>query len=87
MIGLSGFPLVVAAALKLRPKHFVIDGEAVVLDKDGVSDFDALASRKQDKRAQFYASDMLARDGEDLRPQGLALPQSQPRAAAPTSGR
>jgi hypothetical protein len=37
------------AALKLRKKHFVIDGEAFVLDEDGVSDFDALASRKHDK--------------------------------------
>jgi bifunctional non-homologous end joining protein LigD len=46
------FPLIVADALKLRQKHFVIDGEMVVLDRDGVSDFDALASRKHDKRAQ-----------------------------------
>jgi hypothetical protein len=36
------FPLIVAAALKLRQKHFVIDGETVVLDREGVSDFDAL---------------------------------------------
>jgi bifunctional non-homologous end joining protein LigD len=67
------FPLITAAALKLRPKHFVIDGEVVVLDKDGVSDFDALASRKHDKRTQFYAFDMLAADGEDLRPQALVM--------------
>jgi ATP-dependent DNA ligase len=45
------FPLIVEAALKLHQKHFVIDGEVVVLDRDGVSDFDALASRKHDKRA------------------------------------
>jgi bifunctional non-homologous end joining protein LigD len=61
------FPLIVIAALKLRQKHFVIDGEVVVLDKDGVSDFDAWASRKHGKQAQLYAFDMLARDGEDLR--------------------
>jgi hypothetical protein len=42
------FPLVVSAALKLPEKHFVIDGEVVVLDKAGVSDFDALASRKHE---------------------------------------
>jgi bifunctional non-homologous end joining protein LigD len=60
-----------AAALKLRQKHFVVDGETVVLDKDGVSNFDALASRKHDKRAQFYAFDMLAGDGDDYR--GLPL--------------
>jgi bifunctional non-homologous end joining protein LigD len=69
----SRFPLIVAAALKLRQKHFVLDGEAVVLGSDGVSDFDALHSRKHDKRAQFYAFDMLAGDGEDFRPQALLL--------------
>jgi bifunctional non-homologous end joining protein LigD len=67
------FPLIVAAALKLRQKHFVIDGEVVVLDENGVSNFDALASRKSDKRAQLYAFDMLARNGEDLRSQALVM--------------
>jgi ATP-dependent DNA ligase len=67
------FPLIVAAALKLQQKHFVIDGEVVVLDKDGVSDFDALASRRHDKQAQFYAFDMLAEDGEDFRSRALAF--------------
>jgi bifunctional non-homologous end joining protein LigD len=67
------FPLIVAAALKLRQKQFVLDGEVVVLDKDGVSDFDALASRKHDNLAQFYAFDLLASDGEDFRPQALLL--------------
>jgi bifunctional non-homologous end joining protein LigD len=49
----------------------VIDGEVVVLDKAGVSDFDALSSRKYDKRAQLYAFDLLAGDDKDLR--GLPL--------------
>jgi bifunctional non-homologous end joining protein LigD len=40
------FPLIVEGVLKLRRKHFAIDGEVVVLDKDGVSDFDGLHSRK-----------------------------------------
>jgi bifunctional non-homologous end joining protein LigD len=58
------FPLIVEAALKLRPEHFVIHG-TVVLGADDISDFDALASRKHDERAQLYAFDMLAGDGED----------------------
>jgi bifunctional non-homologous end joining protein LigD len=70
------FPLVASAALKLRKKHFVIDGEVVVLDKDGVSDFEPLASRQHDKRAQFYAFNMLASCGEDLRALPLALRKS-----------
>jgi bifunctional non-homologous end joining protein LigD len=67
------FPLIVEAALKLRQEHFVIDGEVVVLDKDGISDFDALSSRKHDKRAQLYAFDMLAGEGEDYRPLPLSM--------------
>src|SRR5262249_48554360 len=67
------FPLVVAAALKVRQTQFVIDGEVVVVDSEGFSDFEALASRHHDKRAQLYAFDMLAGDGEDLRPLPLSL--------------
>jgi ATP-dependent DNA ligase len=61
------FPLIVEAALKLRQQHFVIDGEAVVLGPDGVSDFAALNSGKRNEQAQLYAFDMLAGDGEDHR--------------------
>jgi len=73
------FPLIVAAALNLRQKNFELDGEVVVLDKDGVSDFDALSSRRHDKQVLFYAFDMLAGDGEDYRPQALvcARPSSR----------
>jgi bifunctional non-homologous end joining protein LigD len=64
------FPLIVAAAVKLRQNHFVIDGDAVVLRPDGISDFDALHSGKHGERAQLYAFDMLAGDG-DFRPLSL----------------
>jgi bifunctional non-homologous end joining protein LigD len=53
------FPLIVAAALKLRQQHFVIDSEAVVLDNDGVSDFDALRSGKHNAQAQLVPSTCL----------------------------
>ena len=65
------FPWIVESALKNRQKHFVIDGEAVVLGVDGVSDFNALHSRQHDEEVQLYAFDILALDGEDLR--GLPL--------------
>jgi len=61
------FPWIVESALKNRQKHFVIDGEAVVLGVDGVPDFNALHSRKHDEEVQLYAFDVLALDGEDLR--------------------
>ena len=51
----------------LRQKHFVIDGEAVVLGVDGISDFDALVPRKHDDEVQLYAFDLLALEGDDLR--------------------
>jgi bifunctional non-homologous end joining protein LigD len=51
----------------------VIDGEAVVLGVDGVSDFEALHSRQHDEEVQLYAFDILALDGEDLRGLPLSL--------------
>ena len=45
----------------------MIDGEAVLLGVDGVSDFDGLHSRKHDDEVQLYAFDVLALDGDDLR--------------------
>jgi ATP-dependent DNA ligase len=65
------YPWIVESALKNRQKHFVIDGEAVVLGVDGISDFEALHSRKHDGEVQLYAFDILALDGED--PRSLAL--------------
>ncbi|UGX99164.1 DNA ligase [Bradyrhizobium barranii subsp. barranii] len=67
------FPLIVEAALKNRQKHFVIDGEAVVLTMTGLPDFDALHSRRHDDEVQFYAFDILAGDGDDYRSLPLKL--------------
>lgn len=61
------FPWIVQAALKNRVQQFVIDGEAVVLGLDGISDFNALHSRNHDHEVQLYAFDVLALEGEDLR--------------------
>jgi ATP-dependent DNA ligase len=70
-IFLGRFPWIVESALKNRIRQFVIDGEAVVLSVDGVSDYEALHSRQHDEEVQLYAFDILALDGEDLR--GLPL--------------
>jgi hypothetical protein len=61
------YPLIVEAALCNRQTSFVIDGEAILLGVDGISDFNSLHSRK------------LA--GKDLRERPLHL-QEQSRAAA-----
>jgi bifunctional non-homologous end joining protein LigD len=67
------FPWIAESALKNRQKRFVIDGEAVVLGVDGISDFNALHSRKHDEAVQLYAFDILTLDGDDLRGLPLSL--------------
>ncbi len=57
----------------MRQKQFVLDGEAVILGVDGVSDFNALHSRKHDDEVQFCAFDILAEGGDDLRKLPLHL--------------
>jgi ATP-dependent DNA ligase len=57
---------IVEAALKNRHQQFVIDGEAVVLGVDGITDFNALRSRQHDEEsAALCAFDILTLDGED----------------------
>ena len=56
-----------------RNTSFVIDGEAVLLGVDGLSDFDGLHSRKHDDEVQFYAFDCLVSDGEDVRKLHLSM--------------
>ena len=67
------YPWIVEAALKNRFKQFVIDGEAVVLGIDGIADFNALHSRRQDDAVQLYAFDILTLDGDDLRAMPLSM--------------
>ena len=67
------YPLIVEAALKNRASSFVVDGEAVLLGVDGVSDFDGLHSRRHDAEVQLYAFDALMLDGEDLRRLPLSM--------------
>ena len=67
------YPWIVDAARKVRQKRFVIDGEAVVLGVDGVSDFDALHSRQHDEAVQLCAFDLLVEGDDDLRKLPLHL--------------
>jgi bifunctional non-homologous end joining protein LigD len=67
------FPWIAEAALKNRQKHFVIDGEAVILGVDGYSDFNALHSGRYNDEVQLLAFDVLAMDGDDLRNLPLSM--------------
>lgn len=54
---------------KLELETFVFDGEVVVFDKNGKSDFGMLQSslRKKDNNFHYVIFDLLALNGEDLR--------------------
>jgi bifunctional non-homologous end joining protein LigD len=67
------FPLIAEAALRNRNSSFVLDGEAVLLGVDGISDFNGLHSRKHDDEVMFYAFDILVSDGDDLRKLPLTM--------------
>ena len=67
------YPWIVEAALQNRHKHFVIDGEVVLLGVDGISDFDGPHSGKHNNEVRLYTFDILALDGEDLRALPLSL--------------
>jgi len=69
----SRFPWIGEAALKNRVRQFVIDGEAVILGVDGISDFNALHSGKHNDEVQLCAFDVLAMDGDDLRNLPLSM--------------
>ena len=51
----------------------MIDGEAVLLGVDGISDFKGLHSRKYDDEVQFHAFDILVEGGEDVRKLPLSM--------------
>lgn len=65
------YPLITQAALRLRKSSFVIDGEAVVLGSDGISDFEALDTGKRNAKVRLYAFDLLMYEGVDMRDEAL----------------
>jgi bifunctional non-homologous end joining protein LigD len=67
------YPSIVRAAANLRCRSAIIDGEAIVQNGNGASDFEALSSalRRQPHSIILYAFDLLHLDGKDLRQQTL----------------
>jgi bifunctional non-homologous end joining protein LigD len=66
-------PAIVEALLALPIKSATLDGEGVVVDERGVTDFErlrsALARRGGSREVFLYSFDLLHLDGEDLRQQ------------------
>ncbi len=76
------FPSILKDAAKLKVRAALIDGEAVVLDADGKSSFQALQGALKGAPAtiDYYAFDLLELDGEDLT--GLPLVDRKARLKA-----
>jgi hypothetical protein len=62
------YPSIVRAAAKVRCQSAIIDGEAIVQNGDGASDFEALSSamRRQPHSIILYGFDLLHLDGKPL---------------------
>jgi bifunctional non-homologous end joining protein LigD len=67
------YPSLVRAAMKLNCRSAILDGEAVVQDGNGASEFGALGSalRQRSHSIILYGFDLLHLDGKDLRQQTL----------------
>jgi len=65
----AAYRRVVDACGKLTCETALIDGEVIVQDESGISDFDALRSaiHKAPHRIVFFAFDLLHLNGKDLR--------------------
>ena len=82
------FPAVAEAAAALPVKEALLDGEIVVLDRAGVSSFQALQQADQLEKGKtlvYVAFDLLFLDGRDLRP--LPLVERKARLASLLKGR
>ena len=61
------YPLIVDGIASLPVKTCIIDGEAIVVDPNGLSVFNLLRYRQHDHAATLCAFDLLEFDGADLR--------------------
>jgi DNA ligase D-like protein (predicted ligase) len=70
----DSYPGIVRAALNLPCRNVILDGEAIVQNEKGASDFEALQSaiRWRPYSIILYAFDLLHLDGKDLRHKPLS---------------
>ena len=69
------FPHIVESLMEMNVRNAIFDGEAVVLDKDGKSNFQLLQnslSDKADQAIRLFLFDLLYLDGRDLRDKPLS---------------
>jgi bifunctional non-homologous end joining protein LigD len=63
----SRFPLLAAAVTALPAHSFLIVGEALVTDGDGLAGFDLIRQQRHGSAAVLCAFDLIELEGEDLR--------------------
>jgi ATP-dependent DNA ligase len=61
------FPLAAAAVAALPARSCLIDGEAIVTDRNGLAVFDLIRGHRPSAAAVLCAFDLIELDGEDLR--------------------
>jgi len=61
------FPRIVEAVANLPVRSCLVDGEAIVVDANGLSVFHLIRYRRYDHAAVLCAFDLIELDGEDLR--------------------
>jgi bifunctional non-homologous end joining protein LigD len=61
------FPMAAAAVVALPARSCLIDGEAIVTDRNGLAVFDLIRGHQPSAAAVLCAFDLLELDGEDLR--------------------
>jgi len=71
------YPLIAEAAGALQVRSFLLDGEAMACDGDGLPVFDRLRYRLQDGRVFLYAFDLLELNGQDLRREPIEIRKRQ----------
>jgi ATP-dependent DNA ligase len=63
----SRFPVIVAAVTALPAQSFLIAGEAIVTNGDGLAVFDLIRHKRHGDAAVLVAFDLIELDGDDLR--------------------
>jgi ATP-dependent DNA ligase len=71
------YPAITAAANAIRAKSFLIDGEAVCCDDNGLAVFQMLRHRRNERSVFLYAFDLLQLNGRDLRREPIEVRKAE----------
>jgi ATP-dependent DNA ligase len=71
------YPAITAVPNTLRAESFLIDGEAVCCDENGVTVFKMLRYRRNEALVFLYAFDLLELNGDDLRREPIEVRKAE----------